>query len=119
MTSWEVVVIVGCAVAGFLLVSFIIEVLGSKRKPTDRSENDFTGKSSRTNEEPIRDSTWFEVLGVSPTASINEIKTAYRERVRQYHPDRVEGLGHELREVAEQKMKQLNAAYDYALKRRS
>ena len=54
----------------------------------------------------------------APTASINEIKAAFRERARQYYPDRVEGLGPEFREIAEKKMKQLNEAYDFAVRSR-
>lgn len=54
MTSWGFVIITGCAVAGFLLVSFILEVFGSKSKPTDRPENDFTDQNSRTNNEPVK-----------------------------------------------------------------
>jgi DnaJ-domain-containing protein 1 len=52
-----------------------------------------------------------EVLGVSSQASASEIRDAYQRLVRQYHPDRVADLGPELREVAEAKTKELNAAY--------
>jgi aspartyl protease family protein len=36
MTTWEFVIIIGCTVAGFLLVSFIFELFASKRQPTDQ-----------------------------------------------------------------------------------
>ena len=52
-----------------------------------------------------------EVLGVGPDASQDEILTAYRKMARQYHPDRVEGLGPEFKELAERRMKEINAAY--------
>jgi clan AA aspartic protease (TIGR02281 family) len=55
MTNWELVIIIGCAVAGFLLVSFVIEVVGSKNKLTDRLGSDFTNLRSPTNDEPVRD----------------------------------------------------------------
>lgn len=109
---WEFIVIVACAVAGFWLVSFIYEALGSRKKPAARPADAPGG------EEPTREASWFEVLGVTPSASVNEIKTAYRERAQRYHPDRVEGLGVEIREMAELKMKELNAAYNTALKGR-
>ncbi|MSQ22863.1 MAG: J domain-containing protein [Dehalococcoidia bacterium] len=57
-----------------------------------------------------------EVLGVRPGASQEEIASAYRLLVRQYHPDKVADLGPELRELAEQRMKEINAAYE-SLKR--
>jgi len=54
-----------------------------------------------------------EILGIRPGASRSEITAKYRELVRQYHPDKVANLGPELRELAEQRMKEINAAYDY------
>ena len=59
-----------------------------------------------------------ELLGVESGASQEEISSAYRKLVQQYHPDRVADLGPELREVAEQRMKEINAAYQ-ELKQRS
>jgi hypothetical protein len=52
-----------------------------------------------------------EVLGVGPDASEEEILAAYRGMARMYHPDRVEGLGPEFSELAERRMKEINAAY--------
>ncbi len=60
----------------------------------------------------------YEVLGVDSGASQEEISSAYRKLVQQYHPDRVADLGPELREVAEHRMKEINAAYQ-ELKKRS
>ena len=53
----------------------------------------------------------YEVLGVKPTASRSELAARYRELVQQYHPDKVGHLAPEFREVAEQRMKEINAAY--------
>ncbi len=53
-----------------------------------------------------------DVLGVRPGASREEVSAAYRRLVQQYHPDKVAELGPELRELAEQRMKEINAAYE-------
>lgn len=53
----------------------------------------------------------YEILGVSLDASQEEIKTAYRRMVRMYHPDKVASLAPEYRAIAEQRMKEINAAY--------
>lgn len=59
-----------------------------------------------------------EVLEVAPNASAEEVRAAYQRLVQSYHPDQVAHLGPELREVAERRTKEINAAYS-ALKRRS
>jgi len=56
---------------------------------------------------------YYEILGLQPGASPEEIKKAYRKLSMQYHPDKVMHLGEEFQQVAEEKMKELNAAYQY------
>lgn len=53
----------------------------------------------------------YDILGVAPTATPEEISSAYRQLAKQYHPDRVAHLGPEFRDLAEQRMKEINAAY--------
>ncbi len=53
----------------------------------------------------------YGVLGLKPGASQEEIKSAYRKLSMQYHPDKVLHLGEEFRAIAEEKMKEINAAY--------
>lgn len=52
----------------------------------------------------------YQVLGVSPNASDEEVKKAYRELAKKYHPDNY--ADSPLADVAEQKMKEVNEAYD-------
>jgi hypothetical protein len=54
---------------------------------------------------------WWRVLEVSPDAGMDEIRGAYRHKMRQYHPDRVSALAPEFLELAERRTKALNAAY--------
>ena len=58
---------------------------------------------------------WFAVLGVSPFASIDEIKDAYKALVKRDHPDRVHNMSSVFKELAETETKKLNAAYAEAL----
>ncbi|MBE6676143.1 MAG: J domain-containing protein, partial [Ruminococcaceae bacterium] len=53
----------------------------------------------------------YKILGISPDADEDEIKKAYRTLARKYHPDRYAGKP-ELQASAEQKMKEINAAYE-------
>ncbi len=59
----------------------------------------------------------YSVLGVSPNASDEEIKKAYRELAKKYHPD-AHG-DNPLKELAEEKMKEINLAYEEIQKIRS
>ena len=57
------------------------------------------------------------VLGVKPDASDEEIKRAYRELARKYHPDNYQN--NPLADLAEEKMKEVNEAYDEINRMRS
>ncbi|MCL1895874.1 MAG: DnaJ domain-containing protein [Clostridiales bacterium] len=52
----------------------------------------------------------YEVLGLKPGATQEEIKAAYRELVKKYHPDRYQD--NPLNDLAEEKMREINEAYD-------
>ena len=56
----------------------------------------------------------YKVLGVSPTATDEEIAKAYRRLAKKYHPDLNQGS-----EEAAKKMREINAAYEQIRKERS
>ena len=59
----------------------------------------------------------YEVLGVSPDSSDDEVKRAYRDLARKYHPDNYQN--NPLADLAEEKMKEINEAYDAITRARS
>ena len=67
--------------------------------------------------EEVSEAKYFAILGLAPGASFAEIKAAYRKLSMQYHPDKVGHLGEEFRKVAEEKMKEINNAYEFLKKR--
>jgi DnaJ like chaperone protein len=56
---------------------------------------------------------YYAVLGLEQGADFVEIKKSYRKLSMQYHPDKVGHLGEEFEKIAEEKMKEINVAYDY------
>jgi len=68
--------------------------------PADSSE---TTKTPRTP---------YDILDIPPHADQTEIKAAYRKLANQYHPDKVAHLGKEFQDLAEQRFKEIQGAYD-------
>lgn len=60
----------------------------------------------------------YKVLGVSPTATNDEVKAAFRRLALQNHPDKVASLGEDVRKAAEKKFKEINAAKETIWKAR-
>lgn len=53
-----------------------------------------------------------QVLGVPLGAFCHEVSQAHRKLALEHHPDRVAGMGPGAREYSEERMKEINAAYD-------
>lgn len=122
----SIVVILVCAIAGYWAVSKILS--GKKEPQVDATYS----RTSRQTAEPTPESQpesepaapprwgnasdpWYRTLEVSPHASMEDIRQAYRRLMSQYHPDKVATLGDELKVVAERKSKAITAAYREAM----
>ena len=58
----------------------------------------------------------YAVLGISPQATDAEVKAAYREMARKYHPDNY--ADNPLSDLAQEKMQEINEAYDTIIRMR-
>ena len=58
--------------------------------------------------------TAFELFGLAPDASVHELRRAYAELCRRYHPDRHAVATDTVRAAAADRMRQVNAAYAVA-----
>ena len=60
----------------------------------------------------------YRVLGVSPSATNEEVKNAYRQMALKHHPDKVSTLGDDVRKAAQKKFQEINNAKDKIYKAR-
>lgn len=60
----------------------------------------------------------YKILEVSPDATNDEVKKAYRAAAKKHHPDKVSHLGEDVRKAAEKKFAQVNEAYERIKKAR-
>lgn len=61
----------------------------------------------------------YTILSIQPSASLEEIKHAYRLQAARYHPDKVSHLGEEFQTLAKEKFQDIQWAYETLMKRRS
>lgn len=69
------------------------------------------GGSQGRQEERKDERSCYDILGVPPGTDLETAKRAYREKCKEYHPDKVSHLGPKLRELAEQELKAINEAW--------
>ena len=74
-----------------------------------------TRRNGRKRTRIMPNDTWFAVLGLSPAATIEDVRDAYKTLIKQNHPDRVHGMAPVFRALAEAETKKINAAYRQAL----
>jgi len=106
----EILVILVAFGVGYWLISVFLPLIGARRAgeaPGPRPAAQSAGEPS-----------WFEILEVDEHACREDIVAAYKRRISQYHPDKVQHLGPELVRVAEAHAKQINRAYDTAMRER-
>jgi len=113
MSTAELLTVVFGLLLGYGIIS---RWLGQRRSRANAPRNDM---EEAERDDPRR--RWIrehchEILGVSPDAPFEAIYSAYRFKVQQYHPDRTEGLGPELRSLAARKVEELNLAYSWAMR---
>ena len=85
-----------------------IKIIHTIARYMNVSENDFISIQAMF----VRDSeSDYKILEISPGATDEEVKKAYRKMANKYHPDKVSHLGEELQKLAEEKFKSVSDAY--------
>jgi DnaJ-domain-containing protein 1 len=115
-------VIIGMALGRFrswplaligLVIGHLFDMgLFSKNKNSASSEN---GPPSNR---PVGTASPYSILGVSETASMDEVEQAFRRKISDYHPDKVANAAVEIKELAEQRAREINSAFEEIQKNR-
>ena len=121
MNITGILVILGCGVLGYWLVAVLLPLLSR----TDAEQPDTAGAASGGPEAGhgpaewrISTPRWYEVLGVAENSPVEDIVAAYRRKIGEYHPDKVAQMGSDIRALAEQRSREINAAYEQAMRPR-
>ena len=105
----------------------IIDELNSKEKSKSSSNNTNpnngnhrntnTNTSNQTSSFTLNDA--YRILEINSNSDIDSIKTAYKTKIKEYHPDKVQTMGKEIQEIANRKTKEINDAYNLIKKHRN
>lgn len=102
----------GLATSDFELAESELAVLRKIRAGLGINLSDFASINERHSSTQHSDSNPYKVLGLEPTATDEEVKKAYRRLALKYHPDKVEGMGEEIKKEAEVQIRKINEAYE-------
>ena len=95
------------------------EETSSDEENQDQEDGSESDDSNPEVEFDDKDEEFFEVLKITDDTprDFTHIKAVYRKKIAQYHPDKVSAMGPEIQEVAEQKAKEINEAYEHFRKK--
>jgi DnaJ domain len=83
-----------------------------RQKHRSRSRSEERPHANNPNDEQPRP--WWQVLEISEQATFEDVKAAYRTKIKECHPDKVIGLAREFQELADRKTKEINRAFRQA-----
>ena len=91
----------------------VLEAIGAVIRLQNSDINSVIAMFYRENDESA-----YAVLGISPNATDDEVKSAYRRMAMKNHPDKVATLGPEVQKAAEEKFRQIQDAYEIIKRQR-
>jgi DnaJ-domain-containing protein 1 len=102
----------------------IIDELNNKQKREQEKQSEGKRAQSSAEEKKAQDTyekkmglnLAYKALALNPQASPEEIKAAYKRKIKEYHPDLVSNMGEEIRVLAAQKTRLIIEAYEYIRK---
>lgn len=92
-----------------------VKVIHTLARYLNINDNDFDSIQAMFFKDTLSD---YKILGLDSSETDNEVKKTYRKMAAKYHPDKVAHLGEDLKNLAEEKFKALNDAYQNIKKER-
>ena len=92
-----------------------VKVIHTLARYLNINNNDFNSIQAMFSKDTLSD---YKILGLDSSSTDNEVKKTYRKMAAKYHPDKVAHLGEDLKNLAEEKFKSLNDAYQNIKKER-
>ena len=92
-----------------------VKVIHTLARYLNINNNDFNSIQAMFFKDTLSD---YKILGLDSSSTDNEVKKTYRKMAAKYHPDKVAHLGEDLKNLAEEKFKSLNDAYQNIKKER-
>jgi len=100
------------ALSSYIRYSQTLSANSSSKESSKKSDYHSQAKKDENKGSSSKEENAYTILNVPNNASWEEISTAYKKMAQMYHPDKVAGLAPEYREIAEKRMKIINAAYE-------
>lgn len=89
----------------------------SHKKQSNHSDNQHSEKAEQ-NEKKNKDEKFYgNILGLKGKVKITDIHKAYRQKMKEYHPDKISSMAKELQQLALNRTKEINEAYEYFKKK--
>ena len=86
-----------------------------KNQNHEKKKNKYTNEKETQSNELVKLRIHERALNLNKEYSVSDIKKNYRTLSKKYHPDVVESLGEEFKELAHNKMKEINKAYEFLM----
>jgi len=87
------------------------------KKQSNHSDNQHSEKAEQ-NEKKNKDEKFYgNILGLKGKVKKTDIHKAYRRKMKEYHPDKISSMAKELQQLALNRTKEINEAYEYFKKK--
>src|SRR5262245_45189800 len=114
MVSSEVLVTVLAGIIGFIVIWYLMGMITERFSMGGAPAQEPAREPAQEPAQQPSRPEWADVLGVAPDASRDDVKRAYLQKIKEFEPGRLAALGPEMRKLAEQRLQQINLAFDAA-----